>query len=89
MNNLFRFNPVARLRDELQCFLGDSKVEIMEASARSLGVTFEEYVEGVVTAPGGVADRLGRDSITANEIAETLKLSRIMDEMRLGQKEQG
>lgn len=77
---LFEFDPApANLRKELQRSVGESKLGFVEATAASLGCSLEAYVEDAVNAPGGAADRVGREHLSAPECADALRLARIKD----------
>lgn len=47
-----------------------------------VGATLEVYVEALATRPGGVCDQTGRESMSAAEIADTMRLVREWGDMK-------
>lgn len=81
MRTFYRSEPgPADLRKEM--VRAGFDVASIERDSESIGCTLDEYMEAFVTRPHGLCDRINRDAMSAAEIADTMRLSREMDNMK-------
>lgn len=70
------------LREELLLSIGTDALAVIEQYCVENDLSLEFYVEANATKPGGIIDRCGLnlEDVTAENIAKTLFMARLMDD---------